>query len=300
MSATDTQERIEGARAAFAAIQAELTAQWEQCKADARRHGLTARQVESFRCRQRLGFDAPLSADAAALLRQELETTQRCKHGEQLEQAQALALLAQRATPEAAAAIAAVVPFPAQFSMAGTWVWGGQIEAYLLNRLEALTGKRYATPAAAIKRAAALAPAAAAAAAGLESTGRRSTTRTTAERLRLCLFWGAILRLDQLEGPPPADPAAFYRWCQLEAYASHGSTPTTFLGDLLAGRMGETQARALLQLPPTGPLAAAGIRSAYRTLAREHHPDAGGDRLRFERLSAARDRLLLTAQEVTR
>jgi hypothetical protein len=206
---------------------------------------------------------------------------------------QALQLIAQRATPEAALALAAVVPFPAQFSCGGVWVWGAQIEAYLLNRVEALTGKRYSTPGAACIRAAKLAPAAVAAAAGLKSTGRRSTARSTAERLRLCLFWGVILRLDQLEGPPPADPAAFYSWCQLAAYAHHSGVPDAMLSAFMGGDTRGRQARALLQLPETGPLDPAAIRSAYRSHARQHHPDSGGDRQRFERLTAARDRLLL-------
>ena len=111
------------------------------------------------------------------------------------------------------------------------------------------------------------------------------------DRFRRDLFWGVILRLDQLQGPPPADAEAFYRWCQLEAYKGHHTAPS--LGDLLAGRMQEAAARAGLDLPATGPLDPGAIRSAYRAQARTAHPDAGGDRYRFEQLAAARDRLLL-------
>ena len=265
--------------------------QWIAARADARALGLKPEAVYAFKQRHHLPRDQRLSPAALQLLELELENAQRLAKGQQIEQTQALQVIAQRATTEAAQAIAAVVPFQAQFSLSGTWVLGSQIEAYLINRVEALTGTRYATAGHAWKRAAALAPAAIDAAAGLKSTGRRSTQRANAERLRLCLFWGVILRLDQLEGPPPTDPAAFYRWSQLEAYAHH-RPPLPSLGDVLAGRMDAAAARALLQLPATGPLAPAAIRSAYRAEARHHHPDTGGDRRRFEQISAARDRLL--------
>jgi hypothetical protein len=156
----------------------------------------------------------------------------------------------------------------------------GQADAFLLHRLEALAGKRYASPGTARKRCESLAPAAAPAAAGLDPFQR-------------ALFWGVVLRLDQLEGPPPADPAAFYSWSQLAAFTGHGPDPAQALGDLLAGRMTDGEARALLQLPESGPLAPGAVRDAYRAQARGAHPDAGGDRVRFERMTAARDRLLL-------
>jgi hypothetical protein len=202
---------------------------------------------------------------------------------------QALQLIAQRATPEAAQAVAAVVPYPGiEFLPDGgaVCVTSLMVERYLLNRVEALTGKAYSTAGAAWQRAAKLAPAAAPAAAELRnrSAWGSDSARLNACRDQLILFWGVILRLDQLEGPPPADPVAFYSWCQLAAYAHHPD-PT--------GRMRSTDARALLQLPETGPLDPAAIRSAYRSHARQHHPDSGGDRQRFERLTAARDRLLL-------
>jgi hypothetical protein len=205
---------------------------------------------------------------------------------------QALQQIAHCPTPEAAQALAAVVPFPAQFICVGVRVCTAQIEDYLFDRVEALTGTRYSTTASACIRAAKLAPAASSAAAELQITGGGSHIRINAERLRLSLFWGVILRLDQLEGPPPADPGAFYSWCQLEAYRAQ-ELPPPFIADVLAGRMGSDAARALLQLPATGPLDPAAIRSTYRSLVRQHHPDSGGDRERFEQLTAARDQLLL-------
>lgn len=253
--------------------------QWIAARADARALGLKPEAVYAFKRRHRLPLDQRLSAAARELLALELETAQRVANGEQRERARALQLIAQRATPEAAQALAAVVPERLYLFRSETgWISMWTAEPYLLNRVEALTGKAYATPAAAWQRAAKLAPAAAPAA--------------PADRFRRLLFWGVILRLDQLEGPPPADPAAFCHWCQLRAYSGH-DRPAPSLGDLLAGRMATATARALLQLPESGPLDPAAIRSAYRAEARRHHPDTGGDRQRFEQLSAARDRLLL-------
>ncbi|MEB3353409.1 MAG: hypothetical protein VKM34_04135 [Cyanobacteriota bacterium] len=280
-TATDT-EAARNALREFIAVERrrfDTDPEWIACRADARAVGLRPGAVYSFKQRHGLPRDQRLSPDARALLALELETAQRVAKGHQLERAQALALIAQRATPEAAADVAALVPCSAQFSRAGIWCWQSRVEAYLLNRVEALTGKAYATAGSAWQRAAALAPTAAPAAAELE-------------RFRRILFWGVVLRLDQLEGPPPAEPAAFYRWSQLEAYSGH-DRPIPSLGDVLAGRMGEEQARQLLALPVSGPLSPDAIRSAYRAQARQHHPDAGGDRQRFEQLSTARDRLLL-------
>lgn len=254
--------------------------QWIAALADARALGLKPEAVYAFKRRHRLPLDQRLSAAALEVLALEQETAQRVANGEQRERARALQLIAQRATAEAAQALAAVVPEQHRLFHAQTgWVTAWDAEPYLANRVEALTGKRYATAAAAWQRAAKLAPAAA--------------PFAPAERFRRLLFWGVILRLDQLEGPPPADPAAFYSWCQLAAYRGHHADPMASLADALTGRMRSTDARALLQLPETGPLDPAAIRSAYRAQARQHHPDTGGDRQRFEQLSAARDRLLL-------
>mgnify|MGYP001547116975 CR=1 FL=1 len=236
---------------------------------DAKACGTTAGRVADFKRRHGLACGDRLSEAARALLLQELEAERVAIKGQQLAGAQALALIAERATPAAAAAIAAVLPESNYLA-----------PAYLLNRMEALTGKRCSGTAPAYPKAAALAPAAAPAAEAFKG-----------DRLRRCLFWGVILRLDQLEGAPPADPEAFYSWCQLQAYEGHHTGPS--LGDLLAGRMQEGPARALLELPATGPLDPGAIRAAYRAQARTAHPDAGGDRHRFEQLTVARDRLLL-------
>lgn len=249
--------------------------------------------VESFKRRHDLPRDQRLSDAAQALLRQELETAATAAKGEGIAREQALALITERATPEALQLLAAVVPCASAISRATwerkVWISSSQLENYLLNRVEALTGKRYQNAGAAWRRAATIAPAAAAAAEALKGDG-------TEARERLILFWGVVLRLDSLEGPPPADPAAFYGWCQLDAYHRHAPDPLGDVIDALSGRMGTTEARSLLALPITGPLAPAAIRAAFRSQASDHHPDAGGSRVRFERLTEARDRLLLEVQ----
>lgn len=185
-----------------------------------------------------------------------------------------------------------MLPDPLSFNRLGDafWIDSKHLEAYITNRVEALTGKRYATSGAACRKAAALAPAAAPAAEAIKAD---PIADRYGIRCRRDLFWGVILRLDQLEGPPPADPGAFYSWCQLQAYQRHNTAPN--ISDLFSGRMQETEARALLLLPISGPLEGAAIRTAYRAQARGAHPDAGGDPHRFQRLSDARDRLLLSA-----
>ena len=252
---------------------------------DARQLGTTAGRVANFKRCHDLPRGEPLTAAAGALLLEELEAAARARKGRAFAQAQALATIAERATSESAAALAAVVPSRrALFHERTGWTHDLEAAAYLLNRLRALTDKQYATPGTARKRCEALAPAAAPAAAGLDP-------------FRRALFWGVVLRLDQLEGPPPADPVAFYSWSQLAAYAGHtAAAPLQRLGDLLAGRMLEQEARTLLRLPESGPLAPGAIRDAYRAQARDNHPDTGGDRGRFERLTVARDRLLLVGE----
>ena len=263
---------------------------------DAKACGTTAGKVASFKRRNWLARGDRLSAAARARLLQELEADRVYRKGEQLAQAQALALIAERATPEAAAAVAAVLPGMGLGPYVARSEAGAAAEAYLLNRVEALTGKRYNGTAGAYPKAAALAPAAAPAAEAFKG-----------DRWRRCLFWGVVLRLDQLQGPPPADPEDFYSWCKLQAYQGHHTGPSLLelqacsmqeaaaraLLELQAGRMQEAAARALLELPATGPLDPGAIRTAYRAQARHHHPDVGGDRHRFEQLAAARDRLVL-------
>jgi hypothetical protein len=245
--------------------------------AEAKALKVTYNWLAAFKRRHDLPQGQTLNDNARDLLAQELETEQRVLKGERLKRDRALQQIAQMATLEVAQSIVAALPS----------YWSEErirhistetCERYLLHRVEDLTGKEYTICSAACKRAAKLAPDAAPAA--------------PADPFSRALFWGVILRLDELKGAPPNDLVEFCTWSQLDAFKDHWKPSRTF-DDVLAGRMGPDVARRLLELPETGPLAEAAIRSAYRTHARAHHPDIGGDRRRFEQLSEARDRLLM-------
>jgi hypothetical protein len=240
MTATTTEQAAQEPILTFPRRSFDTDPQWIAARADARALGLKPEAVYAFKRRHRLPLDQQLSATARELLALEQETAERVANGEQRERAQALQLIAQRATPEAAQAVAAVVPYPdIQFLPDGVviMVTSHAVERYLLNRVEALTGKAYSTAGAAWQRAAKLAPAAAPAAAELRNRSAWGSDKTRLKDCRdqLALFWGVILRLDQLEGPPPADPVAFYSWCQLPAYRGHHPDPMASLADA-AGR----------------------------------------------------------------
>ena len=114
---------------------------------------------------------------------------------------------------------------------------------------------------------------------------------------RRALFWGVVLRLDQLSiGSLPTTGGPFLEWCGLETYAKHSrrlSDDRFSLGDLLAGRMPVKEARSVLDLPEGVELTKKAINDAYKSLARVHHPDAGGDASKFTRITEAKDRLML-------
>ena len=62
----------------------------------------------------------------------------------------------------------------------------------------------------------------------------------------------------------------------------------------MSGKPSSDSDRATLGLPPEAELTRKAINDAYKQLAKQHHPDAeGGDADRFQRLVAARERLLL-------
>ena len=58
--------------------------------------------------------------------------------------------------------------------------------------------------------------------------------------------------------------------------------------------MSENDARGILGLPKGVELTTKAISDAYKSLARKHHPDAGGDASKFQRITEAKDRLMLT------
>ena len=113
------------------------------------------------------------------------------------------------------------------------------------------------------------------------------------------LFWAVVLRLPELnteEMPTTSD--RFLDWCSYNLFVEHRDRSTTNawqnFDDLIQGRMTEEMARKALQLPEGVELTKKAIQDAYKTLAKQHHPDAGGDAGTFQRITEAKDRLLLT------
>ena len=70
---------------------------------------------------------------------------------------------------------------------------------------------------------------------------------------------------------------------------------TDAMGVLQGRKISSADARQVLGLPEMGTeLTRKAINDAYKQLAKQHHPDTdGGDADRFQRLVAARERLLL-------
>jgi len=255
---------------------------------EARRLRISYRAIRNFKRRHQIPGEQPLTPEAEALLLQEVETAARVAKGEAIERSRTLEAIA-AVTTEQAAAVAAAIPSRQQLVGAGLFT-SGLLESgpYLLDRVELLTGKRYASIGRGLPRCRLLVPAAAQAEPPIGREYGGPCRRDQA------IFWGVILRLDHLQGPPPAEPRAFWEWGLLSAYQGH-SRELSSLADTLGGRICDEEARRLLALPASGPLAAASIRDAYRSAAAAHHPDRGGDPARFQRLTEARDRLLCLA-----
>ena len=72
-----------------------------------------------------------------------------------------------------------------------------------------------------------------------------------------------------------------------------GSDQHQHQGDLLASCMPVKEARSVLDLPEGVELTKKAINDADKSLARVHHPEAGGDASKFQRIAEAKDRLML-------
>ena len=111
-----------------------------------------------------------------------------------------------------------------------------------------------------------------------------------------CMFWGAAIRLATLDGEPPADAAEFLDWCGYSVHQTERQREAyRFWSDVLRTMNVQpttTADRKVLDLPEQGELTPAAIKTAFRQLARQHHPDVGGDPARFIELNQAADRLL--------
>jgi hypothetical protein len=271
---------------------------WEIHQADARAiriKGVTGNTVRSFKAVNKLPQGQPLSPEALQLFRDQRETQERIRKGEELAIRQALVMLAERATPERIAAITD------QVDLAISSVF----------MLDQVTAKRFlleGLPAVGIKSRTKLV-------AGVWADLRKLVPAASAhltaspsslagvlpedEIAGLCLFWGAVIRLAASNGEPPATLLKFFEWC---GYAAFQSTAEHMAAERMAdflrmvqgnGTISTEDARQVLGLSSETALARKGINDAYRALARVHHPDTGGDAAQFQRLVAARDRLLL-------
>lgn len=271
---------------------------WEIHQADARAiriKGVTGDTVRTFKAVHKLPQGQPLSPEALQLFRDQRETRERIRKGEELAIRQAVTTLAERATPERIAAIADQVDLA--------------ISSILM--LDQVTAKRFlldGLPAVGIKSRTKLVagvwadlrklvPAAAAhLAACLSSFTGVLPEDEIAGR---CLFWGAVIRLATVKGEPPATTPEFLEWCGYAAFRSTGDRMAAErMADFLRmvqgnGTVRTDDARQILGLPSEAALARKGINDAFKALARVHHPDMGGDASQFQRLVAARDRLLL-------
>jgi len=97
------------------------------------------------------------------------------------------------------------------------------------------------------------------------------------------LLWG-----DRAVAMLSTDPAQVVKTLRTEvARASEATRAASwqFMADLLKGRAAAPQARQVLGVGADA--TAAEIKQAYRQLARQHHPDAGGDPEQFHRIQQA-------------
>lgn len=112
-----------------------------------------------------------------------------------------------------------------------------------------------------------------------------------------CLFWGTVIRLATSEGEPPTLPSEFLEWSGYAVHQSHAERKTNQRWDdfarMMRGKPSGLDDRQTLNLPADAVLTRKGINDAYKALAKQHHPDAGGEAARFQRITEARDRLLL-------
>jgi DnaJ domain len=256
---------------------------WEIHQADAKAlgiRGFAADKVRAFKARHKLPQGQRLTPEAQQLVRDELEQEQRQTGARERVQAERLALINQ-ATPNLFADLAD--------RCGSVELSDGKVAIdYLLRRLPDLGLKPYRRLCAGLWQQLAQAVQWA----DLKSEHLNSIPA------RRALFWGVVLRLDHLGTDVPTDSDRFLEWCQFTVHQEHANRREDHqagkLMDLLTDRLTTDRAREILGLPPAGTdLTRKAINDAYRDLARQHHPDQGGDATRFQRITEARERLLL-------
>lgn len=263
---------------------------WEIHQADAKAIGIkgfTADKVRSFKGRHKLPMGQRLTMAAVELLEQEQEAASRAAVGDQ--RAQQVALQAINARLTANVKLAEQI---ADHCCSVELSDGKTATNYLLDELPALGFKPYRKLCK-----------------GLWDLLHKQFPEAGLLDLRLdevpprrALFWGVVLRLHHLADEMPTTSDRLLDWCQFTVHADHQGRRSAANGigamaDWMAGRLTEEEARAALGLPDAGTeLTRKAINDAYRQRSRDHHPDAGGDPAQFQRITAARDRLLMTVQ----
>ena len=270
----------------FADLAAEDSPQWEIAKADAKVIGCKPARVQQFKSQHKLSHDQPLSVDAQQLLREELEQAHRAATGKANALQQRLQRLQERATVQRLAQIANVItslPDNVTSGIARTFLLEG-LEIVGIKKRSKLVKGLWAD----LER---LIPS------GSQIDNYRGNFPSEANTVWRCLFWGTAIRLATLDGEPPQDIAAFLDWCGYSVHQSEQERKTnqwwSEFARTMTGKPSTTSDRQMLDLPEQGELTAAAVKSAFKTLARKHHPDAGGDAQQFQRIAEAKDRLML-------
>ena len=112
------------------------------------------------------------------------------------------------------------------------------------------------------------------------------------------LFWAVVLRLPELNTEEmPTTMVRFFEWCGFDAFAGARTQRMAdafrkYVELTMKGQSVDKAARAALQLPESGELTKKAIQDAYKALAKQHHPDVGGDAAEFQRITAAKDQLM--------
>ena len=275
-------------------------AKWEIHQADARAigiKGVTGDTVRSFKAAHKLPQAQPLSPEALQLFRDEREAQARAQAGRTRHIEQVLQRLQERATPERISQLAGRFDgTTADVAISGMLLDLKVARVFLLEGLDAVG----------IRKRSKLVEGVWADLHNLIPSAVEGEQRVLDQWFVLpedkiaarCMFWGAVIRLASNEGEAPASVEAFLEWCGYAAHQSHAQRKTNRMWDnfsrTMSGKPSSDSDRATLGLPPEAELTRKAINDAYKQLAKQHHPDAdGGDADRFQRLVAARERLLL-------
>ena len=274
----------------LAKINAEGRERWAQITAEAKRIGITPKKLE--RLLPHLGLSRssfPLSPEAVAAIHQHIETAERVTDGQARHRQQQLETIADRlkASPGLAQQILD------HCGLTDLTADPKAVTQYLLAELERFGIKPYRKLCSGLWIALRdLVPGA----------GLLDITLHDAP-VRRAWFWGVILRLPQLQGDAPARGDQFIEWSQVLVHHEHqqrkgDQSVADMLGFLTGQAMTDALARQILNLPEQGTeLTRKAISDAYKLLARDCHPDAGGDAVQFQRITEARKRLLFSQSQ---